>query len=334
MLKKMEQGCMTLKEQIATAAETALAATPTGLTGEALTGLVARQVKRQIPLAQVTAVLRELPQRFVEQDGGRWQLRPQEISLLPEDTKASSSPSASPSQPLKQGCYVVFDLEATRQDAYSPATEIIQIAAQRWVDGVPQDPWASFVRPTIPEGLRDFFNYVGDLPLIAHNGASYDGPLLKATSERLGLPLLPTFRVLDTLPLARVLLPCADSHRVGSLAEHYGCARPDAHRADADVEMLGGIVRGLERDIQDGPSGAAVYDLLRRAGDPWAEVLAPPSHPDLVAEVTATFGANLTPLLPERLPATLGPIDASVVESTFVRAEELGHTRREAQIEM
>ncbi len=348
---------MTLKEQIATAAETALAATPTGLTGEALTGLVARQVKRQIPLAQVTAVLRELPQRFVEQDGGRWQLRPQEISLLPEDTKASSSPSASPSQPLKQGCYVVFDLEATRQDAYSPATEIIQIAAQRWVDGVPQDPWASFVRPTIPipeyiiqltqitmdevrdapsitEGLRDFFNYVGDLPLIAHNGASYDGPLLKATSERLGLPLPPTFRVLDTLPLARVLLPCADSHRVGSLAEHYGCARPDAHRADADVEMLGGIVRGLERDIQDGPSGAAVYDLLRRAGDPWAEVLAPPSHPDLVAEVTATFGANLTPLLPERLPATLGPIDASVVESTFVRAEELGHTRREAQIEM
>jgi DNA polymerase III alpha subunit (gram-positive type) len=278
---------MTLKEQITAAAEIALSATPTGLTGEALTGPVARQVKRQIPLAQVTAVLRELPQRFVERDGGRWQLRSQEIAFLPDDTTASSSPSASPSQPLKQGCYVVFDLEATRQDAYSPATEIIQIAVQRWVDGVPQSPWASFARPTVPipehiirltqitmdevrdappiiEVLRDFFAYVGNLPLIAHNGASYDGPLLKATCDRLGLPLPPTFRVLGTLPLARALLPCADSHRVGSLAEYYECARPDAHRADADVEMLGGIVCGLEREIQDGPGGAAVYEFLQR----------------------------------------------------------------------
>lgn len=261
----MEQGRMTLKEQLATAAETVLAATPAGLTGETLTGLVAKQVKRQIPLAQVTAVLRELPQRFVERDGGRWQLRPQEIAFLPEDTTASSSPSVSPSQSLQQGCYMVFDLEATRQDAYSPATEIIQIAAQRWVDGAPQAPWASFARPTVPipehiiqltqitmdevrdapsiiEVLHDFFAYVGDLPLIAHNGASYDGPLLKATCDQPGLPLPPTFRVLDTLPLARVLLPRADSHRVGSLAEYYECARPDTHRADTDVEMLGGIV--------------------------------------------------------------------------------------------
>lgn len=77
-----------------------------------------------------------------------------------------------------------------------------------------------------------------------------------------------------------------------------------------------------------------MYELLRRAGDPWTEALAPPSLPALVTEVTATFGANLVPLLPQRLPATSRPIDASVVGSTFVQAEELGHTRREAQIEM
>ena len=40
---------------------------------------------------------------------------------------------ASPQQTLRQGCYVVFDLEAIGQDARSPATEIIQIAAQRWI---------------------------------------------------------------------------------------------------------------------------------------------------------------------------------------------------------
>jgi ATP-dependent DNA helicase RecQ len=348
---------MTLKEQVIAAAETLLAANPAGLTGEALTGLVARQVKRQIPLAQVISVLREQPQRFVEGDGGRWQLRSQEVLLLPDEPVASSSQTTTSSQVLRRGCYVVFDLEATRQDAYSPATEIIQIAAQRWIDGVPQTPWASFACPSVPipehiiqltqitmdevrdapaiaEVLRDFFAYVGDLPLIAHNGASYDGPLLKATCDRLGLALPPTFRVLDTLPLARVLLPCAASHRVGSLAEYYDCARPDAHRADADVEMLGGIVLGLEREIQQGPSGAAVYELLRRAGDPWAELLTPPAPPALVPEIVAAFGANLTPLLPERLPATIEPVNAAVVESTFAQAEALGRTRRDAQLEM
>jgi RecQ family ATP-dependent DNA helicase len=348
---------MTLKERVQAAAETILAAAPTGLTGEALTGQVIKAVKQRIPLVQVISALREQPQRFVEGDGGRWQLRLQEALLFPDDPVISSSPATSSSQVLKRGCYVVFDLEATRQDAYSPATEIIQIAAQRWVDGVAQDPWASFACPLVPipehiiqltqitndevrdappiaNVLRDFFAYVGDLPLIAHNGASYDGPLLKATCDRLGLPLPSTFRVLDTLPLARVLLPCADSHRVGSLAEAYGCARPDAHRADADVEMLGGIVLGLAREIRQGPSGAAVYELLRRAGDPWAELLTPPVSPALVPEIVATFGANCTPMLPERLTATSVSVDATVVESTFTQAEALGHTRRDAQLEM
>src|SRR5579884_2420160 len=348
---------MTFKEQVIAAAEALLAASPIGLTGEALTSLVAKQVKQRLPPTLVTAALREQPQRFVEGDGGRWQLRRQEALLLPDDSVASSSSTASRSQTLRRGCYVVFDLEATRQDAYSPATEIIQIAAQRWIDGVPQDPWSSFVCPSVPipqhiiqltqitmdevrdappvtEVLHDFFAYVGDLPLIAHNGASYDGPLLKATCDRLGLSLPSTFRVLDTLPLARVLLPCADSHRVGSLAEYYDCARPDAHRADADVEMLGGIIRGLERDMQQEPGGSAVYELLRRAGDLWAELLTPPTSPALMPEISATFGANCTPLLPERLAATATPINATVIESTFAQAEVLGHSRRDAQLEM
>ncbi len=349
---------MTLKEQVIAAAQELLAANPAGLTGEALTGQVAKQVKRQLPLTQVMAVMRERPQLFIEGEGGRWRLREQAAAALPaEPSLAPANTSLSSVHALRRGCYVIFDLEATRQDAYSPATEIIQIAAQRWIDGVPQTPWASFVRPSVPipehiiqltritmddvcdappiaDVLRDFFAYIGDLPLIAHNGASYDGPLLQATCERIGLPLPSTFRVLDTLPLARAMLPTEPSHRVGSLAERFGCAREDAHRADADVEMLAGIVQGLEREIQDGPSGAAAYELLRRAGDPWAELLTPPAQPALVQEIIAIFGANLAPPLPERLPATSGPVDASVVEAAFTRAEALGRNRREAQIEM
>src|SRR5437763_15017607 len=134
------------------------------------------------------------------------------------------------------------------------ATEIIQIAVQRWIDGVNLDSWATFVRPSVAipahivelthismnevrvapsarEALQAFFSYVGDLPLIAHNGASYDGPLIVATCERLGLPLPPTFRLLETLSLARTLLPFETSHRVSDLARRFDCVPPNAHRA-------------------------------------------------------------------------------------------------------
>src|SRR5207247_10445479 len=139
-----------------------------------------------------------------------------------------------------------------------------------------------------------------DVPLVAHNGASYDGPLIVATCERLGLPLPSTFRVLDTLPLARTLLPLETSHRVGDLARRFGCDLPNAHRADADVEMLAGIIQGLERELHNEPTGSAVYELLRRAGDPWPAVLKPPVRTPTPAEIIATFGANVTPLLRER----------------------------------
>src|SRR6266567_696918 len=153
----------------------------------------------------------------------------------------------------------------------------------------------------------------------------------------------------------RALLPLEKEHKVGSLAKHFQCDRSDAHRADADVEMLAGIVQGLERELHTWPTGAAVYELLRRAGDPWTAVLKPPAQVPTAAEVIAPFGENLTPLLPERDPSTTDssgneratikahstPLDLprpyedrspdmSEVEEAFARAEALGRTRREA----
>jgi ATP-dependent DNA helicase RecQ len=349
------------KEQVLNAAETILAAQAGGMTGEALALQVSKQVGRAFPPMQVTALLRQYPQRFVEREGGRWALRPRADTLFSEEPEASSigSPTVSPQRaPLRPGCYVVFDLEATRQDALSPVTEIIQIAAQRWIDGQPGETWASFVTPlvevperiiqltkisreelqgapSVREALEAFFAFVGDLPLVAHNGASYDGPLIQATCQRIGLELPASFEVLDTLPLARVLLPANESHRVGTLAEYFGCAREDAHRADADVEMLGGVVRGLQRLIQEDASGAAVYELLRRAGDRWAEVLSPPARAVAADEIIATFGANIIPLLPERTAlAGQGTVDGEAVDAAFAQAVELGRSRRPAQEEM
>lgn len=322
---------------------------------------VSKRVRQALPPMQVSALLRQHPQRFRESEGGRWSLRRQERALLPTELQpvplTAGTRRARP-VPLRPGCYVVFDLEATGQSADAPATEIIQIAAQCWLDGQPQHPWASFVRPLagvpehiiqltkitpaelhdapgVDEALRAFFAYAGDLPLIAHNGAGYDGPLLEATCQRIGLELPASFLVLDTLPLARVLLPTHEAHRVGTLAKYFACARSDAHRADADVEMLGGIVRGLQGLIHSETGGAVVYELLLRAGDPWASILEPPLHPPTLGEIIATFGARLTPLLPQRASALAGAdVREPGLEAVFRQAEQLGNSRRESQIAM
>jgi ATP-dependent DNA helicase RecQ len=352
---------MGIEEDVVASAEDILKQTSGGLTKEALVRMIAPCLPNKLLPAKIIEMLRKQPQRFVEGGDGRWQLRAQAV-LLPIDEPIAATVTngnAAPIQHLRQGCYVVFDLEAIGADARSPATEIIQIAAWRWIDGQPREsrPWSTFVRPSVPipahiveltqisesevrdapparEALQAFFEYVGDLPLIAHNGASYDGPLIQATCERLGMELPPTFLVLDTLPLARALLPLEKKHKVGSLAKHFNCDRPDAHRADADVEMLAGIVQGLERELHTWPTGAAVYELLRRAGDPWTAILKPPAQVPMAVEIIATLGAHLTPLLPERESTPGRPSAISAVDEAFARAETLGRTRREAQLEL
>jgi ATP-dependent DNA helicase RecQ len=351
---------ISFQDRVVAAAEASLGEAQDGLTIEALARQIASQVGRQLPPGQVAGLLRARPQRFVDGSDGRWRLRATTLQLPGED-----EPDAPPSQvaavatipSLRRGCYVVFDVEATGQDPRAPETELIQIAAARWIDGRPQTPWMTFVRPsdTVPEeitritnitndmvvqapepaeALGAFFNYVGDLPLIAHNGAGYDGPLIRATCERLGIALPSSFLVLDTLPLARTLLPTEPAHRVGTLAEHFGCSRPGAHHADVDVEMLAGIVLGLQSELNADLTGAAVYELLRRAGDPWAAVLAL-SIPSVTTEnVIATFGQQITPLLPDRVPVSPSPVDSTAVNAAFARAEALGRNRREPQIEL
>ncbi len=135
------------------------------------------------------------------------------------------------------------------------------------------------------------------------------------------------------MPLARTLLPTEEAHRVGTLAERFGYDTKDAHRADADVAMLSGIIQHLEKLILTEDSGRAVYEFLRRANDPWAQLLTPPAR-ITPSEITATFGAQLTPLLPDSSTISTGSLDSTAVEETFARAEAVGRTRRPSQVTM
>ncbi len=204
------------QEQILSIATAILQEKQEAQTNESLANAVGKKFGRPVLPGQLAKLLQSKPQVFVMDGGGRWQLRPQQSTLLLEDTTDAASvqisPTAGTTRSLKRGCYVVFDLEATRQDALSPYTEIIQIAAERWLDGVLHERWMRFVRPEkavqerihqltkitraelenappIQEVLPQFLDFVGDLPLIAHNGASYDGPLIQATCQRLQIEL-------------------------------------------------------------------------------------------------------------------------------------------------
>jgi ATP-dependent DNA helicase RecQ len=352
---------MSIKDQLPIAAEAALQQQPAGLTVESLARQLGAQLKRLITARQVAEVLRARPERFTEGGDGRWRLR-QVPGILTEEESPETPSEPTPDRPaLQPGCYVVFDLETTVSQAGAAGVEILQIAARRFVDGVPQEPWQTFVRPAgghvpahitrltsiTPEQVRDapepaaalraFFDYAGDLPLIAHNGASFDGPVIAAVAQRVGVTLPATFRVLDTLPLARALLPTLPAHRVGSLAEHFGCALEGAHQAHVDVEMLCGIVDGLRRLLHEELTGQAVLELLRRAGDPWAELVgrspaAPPE--DVAAAVIASFANGITPELPERAASADQATLLSAVEDALDCAEGLGRSRRPAQREL
>jgi Exonuclease len=132
------------REDVLAAVETILGNEPGGLTPEALTRRVGQWVGRQLPPGQLIGLLNALPQRFYVGGDDRWRLRARhEIETNDEGDSESSLIGAS----LRPGCYVVFDLEALGQDVRSPETEIIQIAAQRWTDGQPEEPWVTLVRP-------------------------------------------------------------------------------------------------------------------------------------------------------------------------------------------
>ena len=138
--------------------------------------------------------------------------------------------------------YVVFDIETTGLD-YQKA-DIYQIAALKITDGQPDPQKATFYRyvqldrdiplvirekthiteeefdQAVPldQAIADFRQFIGGLPLVAHNGR-FDSSFVRYASEvRCGQGdiLNP---VLDTLELAVLLYPAFPAHRLDSLRD-------------------------------------------------------------------------------------------------------------------
>jgi superfamily I DNA/RNA helicase/DNA polymerase III epsilon subunit-like protein len=158
--------------------------------------------------------------------------------------------------------YVAFDLETTEKD---PAEcEVLELAAVRVRGRVIVEQFQRLVRPSRPispyataiHGYRDadvcdepafaevwpaFRAFVGEDLLVAHNGHTFDVPVLRRLAT--GLPGIDDLVFFDTLPLARSLMD--DGARLPDLCHRFGVAAGRSHHALDDAAALAGVMRHL-----------------------------------------------------------------------------------------
>ncbi|MBE3595433.1 MAG: PolC-type DNA polymerase III [Hydrogenibacillus sp.] len=162
---------------------------------------------------------------------------------------------------LADDVYVVFDVETT---GLSPEYDtIIELGAVKIEGGAVTARFQSFAAPLRPlppkiteltgiteamlkdapplaEVLADFRAFAEGATLVAHN-ARFDLGFLRSGLARVGLPPLEG-PAIDTLGLSRYLLPDLKNHRLDTLAQYYGVALEQHHRAADDAAATGEIL--------------------------------------------------------------------------------------------
>lgn len=194
---------------------------------------------------------------------------------------------------------MVLDFEL----ANASHSSVCSIGVVRVSDGIISAPKHWFVRPPhpydfmsernmeitgiSPEDLADARgfdfhgpNLVRNLDggiLVGHGIRSADIPMFtQSWFAWPGLGVLPGFRYVDTVLMAKELLPEIPKHRLNLVVEHlFGEEFSDHHRADADAEATARIL--LEMLSR---SGTALDDWVRTMPPKAGCALRPPAHRD------------------------------------------------------
>jgi DNA polymerase-3 subunit epsilon len=172
---------------------------------------------------------------------------------------------------------ICFDIESTGLD-YMHGDRCIEIGAVEIIDNKITDN--SFHEYINPEGkvippesymvhkisnafLEDkptmavigpkFLEYIGDSPIVAHNGLDFDFPFMNKELTSLGLKPIPREQMIDSLVIARNRLYQLKVFNLDALAKYFGVsltARADAHGALIDSEILANVYLELEKTDQ------------------------------------------------------------------------------------
>ena len=271
-------------------------------------------------------------------------------------------------EPRRTTEYVVLDLEANADRSDPPEHEIIEIGAvlisgeteinsfvtlvrptrplrefTRELTGITDDELAS--APVLAAALKEFYNYVGHRPLIAHNGFGYDFPLLDSAMQKTGISPPDTPR-LDTQELAHLVFPRAGKGRTANidgghppegrsldeLAEYFFGDEPrDRHRALDDARLLSRVLTRLLAHMNDDDPARRLQRRVLGAGNhPWTGFLTAQPTPILLENAVPPYEP------PYRPPRTgVFHVD-SIVEKFQKDGALMGQTRRprKQQIEM
>ena len=149
--------------------------------------------------------------------------------------------------------YVVFDIETTGFSA--TRDRIIEIGAVKVIDGKIVDEYSTFVNPDVPipfeieklTGITDdmvmsypmidkilpeFLNFCEGCVLVAHN-ATFDVGFIRTKAADMGIST--DFTVVDTVGLARMLLPQLSKFKLNIVAKALNVSLENHHRAVQDA---------------------------------------------------------------------------------------------------
>ena len=165
--------------------------------------------------------------------------------------------------------FVVFDLETTGFSAEK--NRIIEIGAVRFSGGKVKDRFSEFVNPKIPipyritelTSIRDdmvkdaesietllpkFLEFSKGAIMVGHN-ADFDMGFIKANCKRLGLEAPVTY--MDTVEMARVLLPNLSNYKLDTVAKALKVSLEHHHRAVDDAECTAWIFDALSTRLRN-----------------------------------------------------------------------------------
>ena len=188
---------------------------------------------------------------------------------------------------------VFFDVE-TASPTGPP--HLVEVGAIRVVEGEVEERFQRLVAPWIPvtpeatachglddaalqsapdagDVLAEFFEFVGDDALVAHD-VRHDAAAVGFELARRGRAT-PSNRLFDTLRLSKRLLPDSPDHKLGTLVQHLELELEDLHRALPDAVASWQVFEAC-RDRMEGEGDGRLQEL---AGVPFHLGTAGPNPP-------------------------------------------------------
>ena len=201
--------------------------------------------------------------------------------------------------------FIAFDLETT--GTLPGVDKIVEIGAVRFVDGQVEGVYSTLVDPkiTMPEGasrvngitddmlkgkpliedlMASFAEFCGEDVIVAHN-ASFDAQFLTADINKLESPA-PKGVIIDTLALARKIIPGLPNYRLGTLVQHLNIPAAGFHRAEEDASYCGQLFVKLIEKVYGHHEQPAIENLIALTGKPkleFPQIIPQPKQLDLFA---------------------------------------------------